>query len=41
MADPYSRETWLIQRPNQLSRYLTAQQRTEGVLSFASGDIAT
>jgi monoamine oxidase len=40
MNDPYSRETWLMQRPNQLTRYLTAQQAPEGVLHFASSDIA-
>jgi monoamine oxidase len=40
MNDPYSRETWLMQRPNQLTRYQTAQQAPEGVLHFASGDIA-
>lgn len=40
MADPRSRETWLIQRPNQLTGYLRAQQRSEGVLHFAGGDYA-
>jgi monoamine oxidase len=40
MNDPYSRETWLMQRPNQLTRYHTAQQAPEGVLHYASGDIA-
>ncbi|MFC4562402.1 flavin monoamine oxidase family protein [Nocardiopsis mangrovi] len=40
MADPYSRETWLMHRPHQLTRYLTAQQRPEGVLHFAGSDYA-
>ena len=40
MSDPYSAETWLIQRPKQLTRYLADQQATEGVLHFAGGDIA-
>lgn len=40
MSDPYSRETWLMQRPNQLTRYLTAQQAAEGVLHFAGSDVA-
>lgn len=41
MADPYSRETWLMQRPHQLTRYGAAQQRREGALHFASSDNAT
>lgn len=40
MADPHSRETWLMQRPNQLTKYFEAQQRAEGVLHFASSDYA-
>lgn len=40
MSDPHSRETWLMHRPNQLTRYLTAQQASEGVLHFAGSDIA-
>lgn len=40
MADPHSQETWLIQRPSQLTNYLRAQQRSEGVLHFAGGDYA-
>jgi monoamine oxidase len=40
MSDPYSRETWLMNRPNQVTRYLAAQQASEGVLHFASSDIA-
>jgi monoamine oxidase len=40
MSDRYSRETWLMNRPNQVTRYLTAQQASEGVLHFAGSDIA-
>ncbi|MEV4647217.1 NAD(P)/FAD-dependent oxidoreductase [Saccharopolyspora sp. NPDC049357] len=40
MADPHSRETWLMQKPNQLTRYFAAQQRAEGVLHFAGSDYA-
>ena len=40
MSDPYSRETWMMNRPNQVTRYLTAQQAPEGVLHFAGSDIA-
>ncbi len=40
MADQYSQETWLIQQPGQLTRYLTAQQENTGVLYFASSDYA-
>jgi len=40
MADPYSQETWLIQQPGQLTRYLAAQQENAGVLHFASSDYA-
>ncbi|WP_406690746.1 FAD-dependent oxidoreductase [Saccharopolyspora sp. ID03-671] len=40
VADPLSRETWLIQQPNQLTRYFAAQQRAEGVLHFAGSDYA-
>ncbi|GAA3547616.1 NAD(P)/FAD-dependent oxidoreductase [Amycolatopsis ultiminotia] len=40
MADRYSQETWLMQRPHQLTRYLAAQQRPEGVLHFAGSDYA-
>ncbi len=40
MSDPYSRETWLIQRPQQLTRYFAAQQRPEGVVHFAGSDYA-
>ncbi len=40
MADQYSGETWLIQRPHQLTRYFHAQQRPEGALHFAGSDYA-
>ncbi|MFI0820828.1 flavin monoamine oxidase family protein [Streptomyces sp. NPDC021098] len=40
MADPYARETWLMQRPGQLTSYLPGLQRSEGVLHFASSDNA-
>lgn len=40
MADPYSRETWLMQQPNQLTRYFAAQQQTEGILHVAGSDYA-
>ncbi|EKT83382.1 oxidoreductase [Rhodococcus opacus M213] len=40
MSDPYSQETWMMNRPNQVTRYLGAQQAAEGVLHFASSDIA-
>lgn len=40
MSDPHSGETWLMQRPHQLTRYLRAQQRSEGVLHFAGSDYA-
>ncbi|MBK0868970.1 FAD-dependent oxidoreductase [Saccharopolyspora sp. HNM0986] len=40
MADPHSRETWLIQQPGQLTGYFAEQQRAEGVLHFASSDVA-
>jgi monoamine oxidase len=38
--DPYAEETWLVQRPGQLTKYHAAQQASEGALHFASGDIA-
>ncbi|MEO6826581.1 MAG: NAD(P)/FAD-dependent oxidoreductase [Microbacteriaceae bacterium] len=40
MADEYSAETWLVQQPGQLTKYLLDQQAQQGVLHFASGDIA-
>ncbi|WP_454812875.1 flavin monoamine oxidase family protein [Paenarthrobacter nitroguajacolicus] len=39
-ADPYAEETWLVQRPGQLTKYHAAQQASEGALHFASGDTA-
>jgi monoamine oxidase len=40
MADPYSQETWLIQRPGHFTRYHRALQESVGVLHFASSDHA-
>lgn len=40
MSDEYSGSTWLMNRPNQVTRYLTGQQESEGALYFAGGDIA-
>jgi monoamine oxidase len=40
MSDPYSRETWMMHRPRQVTRYLAAQQAAEGVLHFAGSDVA-
>ncbi|MBC3190390.1 FAD-dependent oxidoreductase [Pseudonocardia sp. C8] len=40
MSDPHSRETWLMQRPGQLTRYLEGQQASEGALHLASSDTA-
>lgn len=40
MTDPYAQETWQVQRPGQLTKYLTGQQASEGALHFASSDIA-
>ncbi len=38
--DPYSQGTWCWYRPNQLTKYFTALQKTEGRLWFASADSA-
>jgi monoamine oxidase len=38
--DPYAEETWLVQRPGQLTKYHAAQQASEGALHFASSDTA-
>lgn len=40
MSDPLSRETWFIQRPQQMTLYLKEQQQAEGVLHFATSDYA-
>ncbi|TCP45788.1 monoamine oxidase [Tamaricihabitans halophyticus] len=40
MSDPYSKQTWLIQQPRQLTRYFLAQQCPEGALYFAGSDYA-
>ena len=39
-ADPYSRGTWCVFRPGQLTRYLRELQRPEGRVFYASGDNA-
>jgi monoamine oxidase len=39
-ADPYSRGTWPVFRPRQLTRYLKELQRTEGRLIFAGSETA-
>jgi len=39
-ADPYSRGTWPVFRPRQLTRYLKELQRTEGRLVFAGSETA-
>ncbi len=40
MTDEYSRETWPMQRPGQLTRYLRALQRPHGAVHFAGSDLA-
>lgn len=40
MADPFSQETWFIQRPQQMTKYLLEQQEAEGVVHFATSDYA-
>jgi monoamine oxidase len=39
-ADSYSRGTWCVFRPGQLTRYLRELQRPEGRVFYASGDNA-
>jgi len=39
-ADPYSRGTWCVFRPGQLTRYQRELQRPEGRVFYASGDNA-
>ena len=39
-ADPYAKETWLIQRPQAYTTSQAELQRPEGNLHLASGDIA-
>lgn len=41
MTDVHSRETWPMQRPGQLTKYLAALQRPHGAIHFAGSDIAT
>lgn len=38
--DPYAESTWMIQRPEQYTKYQSEMQRAEGRLHFASSDIA-
>ncbi len=38
--DPFSKETWLIHRPNAYTHGQTELQRPEGKLHLAGGDIA-
>ncbi|MER5392774.1 NAD(P)/FAD-dependent oxidoreductase [Saccharopolyspora sp. NPDC002686] len=41
MADEFSRETWPMQRPGQLTKYLAALQEPHGAVRFAGSDLAT
>ncbi|MGP4016614.1 flavin monoamine oxidase family protein [Saccharopolyspora sp. 5N708] len=40
MTDEFSRETWPMQRPGQLTKYLAALRRPHGPVHFAGSDIA-
>ncbi|GAA2785011.1 NAD(P)/FAD-dependent oxidoreductase [Saccharopolyspora taberi] len=40
MSDEFSRETWPMQRPGHLTKYLAALQRPHGGVHFAGSDIA-
>ncbi|WP_308423973.1 flavin monoamine oxidase family protein [Saccharopolyspora thermophila] len=40
MTDEFSRETWPMQRPGQLTAYLAALQRPHGCVHFAGSDVA-
>jgi monoamine oxidase len=40
-VDPYSRGTWCVFRPGQLTRYLPDLQRPEGRVFYAGGDNAS
>ncbi|QUH02476.1 FAD-dependent oxidoreductase [Saccharopolyspora erythraea] len=40
MQDAFSRETWPMQRPGQLTRYLAALREPHGGVHFAGSDIA-
>jgi monoamine oxidase len=40
MTDEFSRETWPMQRPGQLTKYLAALQRPHGAVHFAGSDLA-
>lgn len=39
-VDPYSRGTWCVYRPGQMTRYLRELQRPEGRVFYAGGDNA-
>lgn len=39
-ADPYSKGTWSVYAPMQISRYLEAMQKAEGRIFFVGSDIA-
>lgn len=41
VTDEYSRETWPMQRPGQLTSYLEELQRPEGVVHLAGSDYAS
>ncbi len=40
-TDPFSKGTWMCNRPGQLTRDTTALQQSEGRLVFANADLAT
>lgn len=40
-ADPYSRGAWMVPRPGQLTKLMSAQSVAEHRLHFAGGDIST
>lgn len=40
-SDPWSKGTWMVNPPGQLSRYATALQRPEGRVLFGGADVAS
>jgi monoamine oxidase len=40
-ADPWSKGTWMVNPPGQLSRFATALQRPEGRVLFGGADVAS
>jgi monoamine oxidase len=40
-ADPWSKGTWIVNPPGQLSRFATALQRPEGRVLFGGADVAS